>query len=187
VSIELVELVELARLGDQDAFASLAARNVDRCYALAFRILRDAQRAQDATQDAMLGAWRDLPSLRDPDRFDAWLTRLVVHAAYVQARTDRRWAAHVRLIAPVREPGPDPAVSIVERDALDRGFRQLTPEQRAVLVLHHGLGYPLAEIADVLGIPAGTARSRLHHATRHMRTSLEADLEAARPAKEQTA
>jgi len=181
-----IELVRRARLGDQDAFASLAAENVDRCYGLAFRILRDPQRAQDATQDALLGAWRDLPSLRDPDRFDAWLTRLVVHAAYVQARTDRRWAARVRLIPLTGRPDPDPAVSIVERDALERGFRNLTPEQRAVLVLHHGLGYPLTEVADLLGIPAGTARSRLHHATRRMKTFLTADLAAAHP-KEQTA
>ena len=182
-----IELVQRARLGDQDAFASLAATNVDRCYALAFRILRDAQRAQDATQDALLGAWRDLPSLRDPGRFDAWLTRLVVHAAYVQARTDRRWTSRVRLTRPVAEPGPDPAVSIVERDALERGFRLLTPEHRAVLVLHHGLGYPLVEIADLLGIPAGTVRSRLHHAARRMKASLEADLEAAGQPREQTA
>jgi RNA polymerase sigma-70 factor (ECF subfamily) len=182
-----IELVQQARLGDQDAFASLAATNVDRCYALAFRILRDAQRAQDATQDALLGAWRDLPSLRDPDRFEAWLTRLVVHAAYVQARSDRRWTSRVRLTTPVPEPDPDPAVSIVERDALERGFRLLTPEHRAVLVLHHGLGYPLVEIADLLGIPAGTVRSRLHHATRRMKTSLEADLEGAGQPREQTA
>jgi len=182
-----IELVRQARLGDQDAFASLAAENVDRCYALAFRILRDADRAQDATQEALLGAWRDLPSLRDPDRFDAWLTRLVVHAAYVQARTERRWTARIRLIVPAQEAAPDPARSIVERDGLDRGFRLLTPEQRAVLVLHHGMGYPLVEIADLLGIPAGTARSRLHHATRRMKTSLEADLDAAGHAKEQTA
>ena len=183
------ELVIRARLGDQEAFASLAAEQVDRCFALAYRILRDVHRAQDATQDALLGAWRDLPTLRDPDRFEAWLTRLVVHAAYVHARRERRWTARVQLVrrAPEPDPEPDPSLSIVERDALERGFRLLTPEQRAVIVLHHNLGYRLAEIADMLGIPAGTARSRLHHATRRMRATLEADLNVAIPSKELTA
>ena len=88
-----VELVERARHGDREAFSALAAASVDRCYALAYRVLRDPHRAQDATQQALLGAWRDLPSLRDPERFDAWLNRLVVNACYGEARTERRWNA----------------------------------------------------------------------------------------------
>jgi RNA polymerase sigma-70 factor (ECF subfamily) len=169
------ELVERASQGDRDAFASLAASIVDRCYALAYRILRDPDRAQDATQQALLGAWRDLATLRDPDRFDAWLHRLVVHACYAEARGQRRWAARVRVLQVDPPTSPDVARSVAARDDLEHAFRGLTPEQRAVVVLHHHLGYPLTEIAATLGIPVGTARSRLHYAVRHLRTVLDAD------------
>ena len=136
-------------------------------------ILRDHHRAQDATQQALLGAWRDLPDLRDPERFDAWLHRLVVHACYTEARTERRWTARVRVI-PLEPPvSPDPARGVAARDELDHAFRLLTPEQRAVVVLHHHLGYPLTEIAATLGIPEGTARSRLHYAVRQLRAALD--------------
>ena len=170
-----VDLVEQASRGDRNAFESLAAANVDRCYALAFRILRDPHRAQDATQQALLGAWRDLPTLRDPDRFEAWLHRLVVHACYADARRDRRWAASIALIPSDQSLSPDPARSVVDRDELERGFRELSAEQRAVIVLHHYMGYPLTDIAATLGIPVGTVRSRLHYATRQLRAAIEAD------------
>ncbi len=180
------DLVERASRGDEDAFATLAAAHVDRCYALAYRILRDVHRAQDATQRALLGAWRDLPRLRDPDRFEAWLYRLVVHACYAEARGDRRWVGRVRLIAPNVSTEPDMAIALADRDELERGFRRLTPEQRTVVVLHHYLGYPLTEVAATLGIPVGTARSRLHYATRQLRVALEADARP-RTSKEWTA
>lgn len=180
------ELVERASQGDRDAFASLAASIVDRCYALAYRILRDPDRAQDATQQALLGAWRDLATLRDPDRFDAWLHRLVVNACYAEARGQSRWVARVRVLQIDPPTSPDVARSVAARDDLEHAFRGLTPEQRAVVVLHHHLGYPLTEIAATLGIPVGTARSRLHYATRQLRAALEAD---ARPtsSRERTA
>ena len=158
--------------GDQEAFASLASEAVDRCYALAYRILRDPHRAEDATQQALLGAWRDLPTLRDPERFDAWLHRLVVHACYQEARGERRWTARVRVIRDLPTE-PDVARSVASRDELEGAFRRLTPEQRAVVVLHHHLGYPLTEIAAILGIPEGTARSRLHYAVRELRAALD--------------
>jgi RNA polymerase sigma-70 factor (ECF subfamily) len=168
------ELVTRAMTGDREAFASLAAGSVDRCYAIAYRILRDQHRAQDATQQALLGAWRDLPTLRDPERFDAWLHRLVANACYVEARRERRAAAKVRVIS--FEPStPDMASSVAARDEIEGAFRGLTPEQRAVVVLHHHLGYPLTEIAATLGIPVGTARSRLHYAVRQLRAVLDAD------------
>lgn len=168
-------LVERASRGDHEAFAALATANAGSSYALAYRILRDPQRAEDAAQQALLGAWRDLPTLKDPERFDAWLRRLVVHACYAEARRDRRWVAHVRLIQSEPQLDPDTALSVAARDELDRGFRRLSPEQRAVVVLHHYLGYPLTEIAATLGIPVGTARSRLHYATRQLRAALDAD------------
>ncbi len=181
------ELVERARRGDQEAFASIAAASVDRCYALAYRILRDPHRAQDAAQQALLGAWRDLPRLRDIDRFDAWLYRLVVHACYAESRGDRRWNARVRLISNDLPDSPDVARSVAARDELDGAFRELTPEQRAVVVLHHHLGYPLKEIAEILGIPTGTARSRLHYAVRQLRTVLDADDRLPATSKERSA
>ena len=167
-----VGLVERAMGGDQEAFAALAAESVDGCYRLAYRILRDPHRAQDAAQQALLGAWRDLPTLRDPDRFDAWLHRLVVNACYAEARSERRGS---------RACGSFPRhLARTGRGALRRRpgrarrrLRRLTPEQRAVVVLHHHLGYPLTEIAATLGIPEGTARSRLHYAVRQLRAVLD--------------
>ena len=167
------ELVERAMRGDQGAFASLAAEWVDRCYALAYRVLRNHHAAQDASQQALIGAWRDLPTLRDPGRFDAWLAKLVVNACYMEARSERRWTAKVRVIALDPPVEPDIARSVASRDELEHAFRKLTPEQRSVVVLHHHLGYPLTEIAATLGIPEGTARSRLHYAVRQLRAALD--------------
>ena len=170
------ELVERARQGDRDAFASLVHATSDRMYAIAVRILRDADLAQDALQGALVTAWRQLPNLRDPARFEAWVRRMLIHACYAEARRRRSWAANVRVL-PVDGPaGSDDALlSVVDRDLLDRAFRRLSVEHRAVFVLHHHAGLPLVEIADALGIPAGTARSRLHYATRTLRDAIEAD------------
>jgi RNA polymerase sigma factor (sigma-70 family) len=169
------DIVERAMRGDREAFGWLVGQTSDRMYGIATRILRDTHLAEDALQGAFITAWRQLPTLRDPDRFDAWMRRLLVHACYAEARRRRSWAANVRVL-PVDGPaGPDDIVSIADRDALDRAFRRLTVEQRAVFVLHHHLGLPLVEIAETLGIPAGTARSRLHYATKAMRAALEAD------------
>lgn len=180
-------LVERAMDGDQEAFADLATQHIDRCYALAYRILRDQPDAQDAAQQALLHAWRDLPNLRDPDRFEAWLYRTVVHACYVRARSQRRWTAKVRALSVAPATEPDVAASVVLRDSLDRAFRRLTPEQRAVVVMHHHLGYPLTEIAATLGIPDGTARSRLHHAVRLMRAALDDDIRSDLASREHSA
>ena len=169
-----VDLVERASRGDRDAFSTLAAATADRCFSLAYRILRDHHRAQDATQQALLGAWRDLPKLRDPSRFEAWLHRLVVHACYAEARANRRWIARIHVVSPsATEAGADPTDAVADRDLLETCFRELSPEQRAVVVLHHHFGYPLTEIASLLGIPEGTARSRLHYAVRRVRAALD--------------
>jgi RNA polymerase sigma-70 factor (ECF subfamily) len=169
------ELVEQARNGDRDAFAALVQLTSDRMYAVATRILRDSGLAEDALQSAFVTAWQSLPSLRDPARFEAWLRRLLVHACYAEARRRRSWTTNIRVL-PIDGPAsPDDLVSIVERDALDRAFSRLSIEQRAVFVLHHHVGLALTEIAETLGVPPGTARSRLHYATRILRAAIEAD------------
>jgi len=169
------DLVELAQHGDREAFAILARTHGDRLMAIAQRILRDVGRAEDAVQQALVIAWRELPNLRDPDRFDAWLQRLLVNASYAEARRSRDWNANVRLL-PVDGPaGLDESMSIDDRDRIDRGFRRLPPDQRAILVFTHYLAMTPTEIAERLGIPVGTVRSRLHYAHRAMRAAIEAD------------
>ena len=169
------DLIEAARNGDRAAYVDLIRARQDRLFATAQRILRDIDRAEDALQDALVIAWRDLRGLRDPDRFDAWLQRLLINVCITHATRERRRTANLRVL-PVDGPaGPDDLLSVADRDQLDRGFRRLPPDQRAILVMRHYLGYSPSEIAETLGIPDGTARSRLHHAHRAMRAALEAD------------
>jgi RNA polymerase sigma-70 factor (ECF subfamily) len=169
------DLVVRAQHGDEEAFASLAVAAGDRLHAVAHRILRDIDLAEDATQQALLTVWRDLPQLRDPARFDAWSYRLLVRACYAEARRTRRWAPNLRLV-PADEPAAaDGTSSVADRDQLERGFRRLSIEHRAVVVLHHYLDMPLDEVAETLGVPVGTVRSRLHHAMRGLRAALDAD------------
>jgi RNA polymerase sigma-70 factor (ECF subfamily) len=174
------DLVVAAQAGDRDAFAVLARTQVDRLYALANRILRDTGLAEDAAQQALVAIWRELPTLRNPDRFASWATRILVNECNSEARRRSRYAAELRVITTDPPAGGDAVLAFVDRDELERGFRRLPPEQRAVLVLHHYLGLEPAEIAIELGIPPGTVRSRLHYAHRAMRAVLEAD---ARPSR----
>ena len=171
------ELVVQAQRGDRDAFAVIAAASVDRLYAIARVTLRDADRAEDAVQETLVRCWRDLPGLRDPDRFEAWQRRMLMHAITDEFRRGRRFEAKVRVLH--AEPSADDAASaLADRDELDRGFRRLTPEHRAILVLRHFQGLSIPEVADALGIAEGTAKSRLHYATEALRAALEADARA---------
>ena len=165
-------LVERAMGGDDVAFTELVDLDGDRCYAIAYRILRDVERAQDAVQQAFLLAWRELPRLRNLERFEPWLHRLLVNACYEELRRYRRWSSHIRVFPADGPGGPDETVSIDDRDALERAFKRMSPEHRAVVVLHHHAGLPLASIAEAAGIPLGTAKSRLHYATRILREAL---------------
>jgi RNA polymerase sigma-70 factor, ECF subfamily len=175
------DLVERAQHGDKGAFATLAAARADRYLAASHRILRDIALAEDATQQALLSIWRDLPQLRDPARFDAWSYRLLVRACYAEARQRRQWAPNLRLL-PVDEPmSTDGFSSVVDRDQLERGFRRLSLDHRTVVVLHHYLDLPLDQVAEALGVPIGTVASRLHYAMRGLRAALDAD---ARPTRE---
>ena len=178
------DLVVRAQRGDEQAFASLAVTLGSRLFAVAHRILRDIQLAEDATQQALLTIWRDLPTLRDPARFDAWSYRVLVRACYAEGRKTRRWATNLRSL-PADEPAIGEDLDLVfDRDQLERGFRRLSVDHRAVVVLHHYLEMPIDEIATTLGVPSGTVRSRLHHAMRGLRSALEAD---ARPATREAA
>jgi RNA polymerase sigma-70 factor (ECF subfamily) len=168
-------LVDRAKGGDGEAFDALARTVGDQCMAIAYRILRDADLADDAVQAALITAWRELRTLRDPDRFEPWLHRILTHECYAEARRRTRWSAELRILPVDREQGAGGIRSVNDRDQLDRAFRRLTLEQRAVLVFHHYLDLPVVEVAERLGIPVGTVKSRLHHAVAALRASLEAD------------
>ena len=172
------ELVEQARKGDREAFAVLVHQVSGSLFAVAQRILRDQGLAEDALQNALVLAWRRLPHLRDPERFEAWIHRILVHACYDESQRSRHWTASIRVL-PIEGPtAPDATDQVVDRDELERAFRRLPVEQRAVFVLHHYLGLPLVEVAELLEIPAGTARSRLHYALIGLRSALMADAES---------
>ena len=168
------ELVERAQQGDESAYAALAVRIADRMYAAAHHILRDTGRAEDATQQAMIDIWRMLPQLKDPDRFQAWAYRIVVRAAYAEARRQRLWGLR-QAVPPDRTSSPDATGQVADRDQLERGFERLPVDHRAVVVLKHYAGLSNAEIAEALDIPEGTVRSRLYHSLKTLRAALEAD------------
>lgn len=172
------DLVNRAQRGDREAFDELARSAGDTCMAIAFRILRDFDLADDAVQTALLTAWTQIRALRDADRFEPWLHRILTNACYAEARQRRRWTEAIRLLPGDPAHGFDNTLTVDDRDQLERAFRRLTVEQRAVLVYHHYLGLPLPEVADRIGIPLGTVKSRLHHAKRALQASLEADARA---------
>jgi RNA polymerase sigma factor (sigma-70 family) len=169
------ELVDRVRQGDEEAFDALARAVGDQCMAIAHRILRDTHLAEDAVQSALVVAWRELRTLRDPDRFEPWLHRILTNECYAEARRRTRWSANIRLLPVDESREASDILTVNDRDQLERAFRRLTLEQRAVLVFHHYLGLPLPDVATRLGIPYGTAKSRLHHATAALRASVEAD------------
>jgi RNA polymerase sigma-70 factor, ECF subfamily len=170
-----VGTVERARDGDERAFEELVDLHGGRCIGIAYRILRDVERAEDAVQQAFLLAWRELPRLRDPERFEVWLHRLLVNACYEDARRHRRWTSRIVAIPADGPAITDPAVSVDDRDALERAFRRLTPEQRAAFVLHHHAGFPLDVTAAIVGVPVGTVKSRVHSAIQSLRAAIKAD------------
>lgn len=168
------DLVERARRGDREAFGVLAGGAVDRLYAIARLILRDAELAEDATQDALIRAWRDLPTLREVERFDAWLYRLVVRSCADIGRHRRRWRTEITVL-PVEPAELDRASELADRDQVERGLRRLTEAQRTILILHFYLDLSPAETAEALDIPVGTAKSRLHYAIEALRAAIAAD------------
>ena len=168
------DLVRQARRGDRDAYDLLLTDVVDHLYRVARLVLRDLDRAEDAVQEALVRCWRDLPSLRDPDRFDAWLHRILMRAITDEARKRRGFVANVVQLT-VEPAVADSSGALADRDEIARVFERLSIEHRTIVVLHHYLGMTTDEAARIIGIPHGTARSRLHYATEAMRAALEAD------------
>jgi RNA polymerase sigma-70 factor, ECF subfamily len=169
------DLVERARKGDHDAFAVLAGATSGRLDAAAQLILRDPDLAKDAVQETMIRCWRDLPTLRDPDRFDAWLHRIFLNACRGEFRSLKRRSIEVELPEILPHAVADHQSLTADRDHLERGVRHLDPEQRTIIVLHYYLGLPLPDAAAALRIPLGTAKSRLHRAIQALRAALDAD------------
>lgn len=166
------ELVERATRGDHDAFAALARAAGNRLLGASCLILDDLELARDATQEGLIRAWRDLPSLRDPNRFDAWLHRLTVNACLDILRRRKRRPVEVDLDGFDGTTGLDHADAIADRAAIEAALRSLDPALRAIVVLHYFSGLPLPEVAAAVGIPLGTAKSRLHRALSTMRATV---------------
>src|SRR5687768_11535547 len=174
------ELVKRAQHGDREAFGLLAADLATRFLPVSRRILRDIDLAEDASQRALVAIWRDFPQLRDPARFEAWSYRLLVRACYAEGRRARTWSPTMRIL-PADEPVAfDGLDAVLHRDQLETAIRRLSVDHRTVLVLHHYADIPLDRVAQILEIPIGTVYSRLHHAMRAMRASLDADARSAR-------
>jgi RNA polymerase sigma-70 factor (ECF subfamily) len=169
------ELVIQAQRGDKRAFAAIAAAVADQFLAVSRRILRDLVLAEDATQQALLSIWQDLPQLRDPARFDAWSYRLLVRACYAEASRSRRSRFGVHVLEIENQHGVNELDAVVDRDVLERAFQRLPIDQRTVVVLRHYLDLPADEVADTLGVPVGTVHSRLHYAIRALRAAIDAD------------
>ena len=170
------DLVIRAQAGDHAAFTELVALSIDRLHRTARLILRSNDGAEEAVQEALVAAWLAIRSLRDPERFDAWIRRLLVHRCYAVAKRDSaRRVIEIRVDGASFGTTSDSQTAVVLRDQLERGFRQLSAEQRAVLVLHHYLDLADADAAEALGVPIGTLKSRLNRATAALRAAMEAD------------
>jgi RNA polymerase sigma-70 factor (ECF subfamily) len=177
----LGEVVRLASRGDAAAFEQLVAERADRAFRIARAILGNDADARDATQDAFVSAWRDLPRLRDPDHFDAWLRRILVNACRTQLRGRRR-VREISIDSTTDRGDPGPALSdrVGDTDLLARAFERLDAAKRSLLVLHYLDHQPVARIADTLGIPVGTAKWRLSDARAALHRALAAEGEARR-------
>jgi RNA polymerase sigma factor (sigma-70 family) len=168
------ELVERARNGDLEAFTQLVKAAFPRLKGVAYLILRDADRAEDAVQEALVAAWQDLRALRDPDAWDAWLRRLLIRTCYRFAKKDRR-RTQVELHVTLDSAGArstDASADVAEREWILDELGRIDVEKRSVIVLHYYLDLPMREVAEILDLPYGTAASRLHRGLELMRASM---------------
>jgi RNA polymerase sigma-70 factor (ECF subfamily) len=166
------ELVIQARSGSDGAFMGLVELETPDAYRLTLSILRHSHDAEDALQEAFVRAWRELPDLRDCERWQAWFRRIVVSAAI---DTGRRKNSHRFVPLGFHEPPPDDDASdsFADRDEVVRAMGSLDTKDRALLALRFGHDLELPDVAAALGIPLGTAKSRLHRALARMRKELE--------------
>jgi RNA polymerase sigma-70 factor, ECF subfamily len=168
------EIVEAARRGDRRAFETLVTSVVDRLYAAAVFILHDRTLAEDAVQETLIRAWQNIRKLRDPNRLEPWLHRVLVRACLYTARKVRTPSSPLGGLD-WKDSRIGIEAEVAERDVVDRGMRRLSADQRSVLVLRYYLDLSVPQIADALDVPVGTAKSRLHHAQQAMRAALDAD------------
>lgn len=168
------ELVRRARAGDRDAYDVLMTSVVDQLYRIARLVLRDYDSAEDAVQEALVRSWRDLPALRDPDRFEAWLNRILLRAIADESRRRQRFGLSMTVVR-LEPASPDSTGAFADRDEIARVFDHLSIEHRTIVVLHHYLGMTVDEAATTIGVPVGTAKSRLHYATEALRAALAAN------------
>jgi RNA polymerase sigma-70 factor (ECF subfamily) len=174
-----IDLVVRAQHADEAAFERLAETSYGRLLGIAYRILRDRAQADDAVQHTLIEAWRTLPRLRDPARFEAWTYRILVRACHQEVRRHRG----LLTLDGIAEPAaPDDVTGVDDRDLLERAFRSLSVEHRAVVVLHHHLGMTLPQVAEALDIPVGTVGSRLSRAMTQLRHDLRPDRPGREPA-----
>jgi RNA polymerase sigma-70 factor (ECF subfamily) len=166
-------LVEMAARGDRLAFEQLVESRVDRIFRTACAILGNEADAHDATQEAFIAAWVQLPRLRDGARFDAWLNRVILNGCRDSLR--RRSRSREVDLGGFERGSPDAQGEVADRAAFNAAFERLGAADRSILVLHHLHQLPLAEIAARLGVPLGTAKSRLHTARRALQRALEAE------------
>ncbi len=179
------DLVIRAQAGDVEAYSALTARATDRLFAAARLILGDNDRAADAVQDTLLQAWLDLRALRDPERFDAWIHRVLVRTCYSAARRHRtRTVAEIKIATTDEPSASDSQAATALHDQLDKAFARLSTDHRTVIVLVHYMGLSMTEAAATIGVPLGTVQSRLSRATQVMRAALEADERRMAPAVE---
>jgi RNA polymerase sigma-70 factor (ECF subfamily) len=169
-----VALVERAQAGDRDAYELLARAAAPRLFLVASRLLRDTDAAEDAVQQTLVSMWRDIGSLRDPEKFDAWTYRMVLRYSRAESRRNRRMAVKILDLSDSIPSHHDPTADVSTRDMLGRAFDALSVEHRTVVVLHHLIGLSLGEIAEIVDVPYGTVGSRLHHAMRSMRAAIDA-------------
>jgi RNA polymerase sigma-70 factor, ECF subfamily len=168
-------LIERARAGDRDSFEALVRMKVDAVYRTSLGILGNPADAQDATQEAFVSLWRSFRSLRDAERFDAWFGRIVTNACRMALRR-RRGVREIAMPTGLgeREPALDGGSDLaIAADRFDRAFDSLPVDQRALLTAHHLDGRSIESLAEELGVPAGTAKSRLFAARRALERALE--------------
>jgi RNA polymerase sigma-70 factor (ECF subfamily) len=169
------ELVHRAQRGDQQAFELITLEIYERLHLVAHGIVRDPSLAEDAIQQTVLTVWRQLPKLRDSARFEAWSYRILVNACHAESRRLRRFVSGIEGRLRDRYRTSDETAVVLDRDQLERAYGRLSVDHRAVVVLRYYIDLPIGDIADALDIPVGTVNSRLHHALRLLRASLDAD------------